>query len=748
MNLGVSEEQQALIDSFAQLFAKESNSESVRETEPGGFDPSLWASLGEVGVTPMGVAEEAGGWGAGMIELALVAEQVGRASAPAPVIESQVAARLLAGLNPQGAAAEVLNAALEGSRILTIAVRPVVGGVATMAPAGAICDAMLVLDGDRLLLATVTDADRTPVANLGDAPLADVRLADGAIELASGADAVERFETAIDEWLTLTANAMVGLGLASQAIACEYARERQAFGAPIGTFQGISHPLADAATNLDGAQLIARKAAWALAVGHPDARMWAAMAFAFAARSAEHATYTALHTHGGYGFMLEYDVQLHYRRVRGWSRVWGDAEVAYRRAAAAKYGAIGSPVAARPSLAPGEFAGMVADGLDFAWSTEADELRLEVRKFLAEHLPQELEDQIYVDGVSHNDDFARALGERHWIAPNWERPGFEPLTHEQSHVLTEELTKVDAPIIATSTSTMVASVIEKVGPQEMIDEILPKVMVGDITISLGMSEPEAGSDVATVQAKARAVDGGWVIDGSKMFTTNGHLTEYVFMLVRTDPESSRHRGLTTFLLPMDLEGVEAQAVYTVSGERTNITYYNEVFVEDRWRISEVGAGWASLMLALQDEHSAPFSPHLWRLVEATEAWAAQEGPDGWTPFADTDARQRIIKAATELEVAQLLEARASWMESIDVVPVAEGPMSKLFSTEAAVRHSEDLAGLAGPDGLRRRLDPTALQHGKIEHGMRHALGMTIYAGSSEVQRNIIAQTRCGLPRGR
>src|SRR3546814_11198994 len=97
-----------------------------------------------------------------------------------------------------------------------------------------------------------------------------------------------------------------------------------------------------------------------------------------------------------------------------------------------------------------------------------------------------------------------------------------------------------------------------------------------------------------------------------MFTTNGHLADYVFMLVRTDPESERHRGLTTFLVPLDLEGVEAQAVFTVSGERTNITYYREVFLEDRRRISEAGAGWHSLLLALQDEHSAQFSPHMAR----------------------------------------------------------------------------------------------------------------------------------------
>src|SRR3546814_11037999 len=98
------------------------------------------------------------------------------------------------------------------------------------------------------------------------------------------------------------------------------------------------------------------------------------------------------------------------------------------------------------------------------------------------------------------------------------------------------------------------------------------------------------------------------------------------MLVRTDPESERHRGLTTFLVPLDLEGVEAQAVFTVSGERTNITNYSEVFLEDRWRISQVGAGWPSLMLALQAAHSAPFSPHPPRLANRPKGWAPPPGP--------------------------------------------------------------------------------------------------------------------------
>jgi alkylation response protein AidB-like acyl-CoA dehydrogenase len=384
--------------------------------------------------------------------------------------------------------------------------------------------------------------------------------------------------------------------------------------------------------------------------------------------------------------------------------------------------------------------------MDFAWDETAENLRAEVRAFLEEHLSADLEDRMYRTGVSHDESFARAMGARNWIGPAWPREGFEVLDPFGVHVLIDELTKADAPIYLVSTSMMVARVIEAVGSEVLRADILPKVVRGEVTIALGMSEPEAGSDVAAVTTRARPAEGGWILDGQKMFTTNGHIADYVFLLARTDPGSERHRGLTTFLVPLHTEGFEAQAVFTVSGERTNITFYGDMFLEDRWRISEVGAGWSSLMLALQDEHSAAFSSHLHRLLEHVEAWATAPGPDGTAPIDREEVRDGLIRAAVDLEVSQLLEVRSTWMESCGEVPVAEGPMSKLYGTESVVRHSEALTALVGPDAVRSRLDPTAIEGGLIEHSLRYSLGMTIYGGTSEIQRNIIAQRRCGLPR--
>jgi len=339
MDFGLSAEQRELVASLAGLLAKQSPPERVREAEPGGVDEALWRALQEVGVVTMVVGEADGGWGAGLLDAALVAEEVGRVLAPAPVIEAQVAARLLARAG-SSAAAEALSQVLEHGRLVTIAVRPAQAGVATLVPAGAVCDACVVLDGDRLVLVSVDGASRRPVANMANAPLADVDLG-STVGLAAGPAAAELFEGAVDEWLVLTAAALVGMGTAAHQMVCAYARERRAFGAPIGSFQGVSHPLADDATNLDGAQLLARKAAWTLDRRGPRGRELAAMSFAFSSRAVAAASYDAVHLHGGYGFMLEHDAQLFYRRARGWARVWGDAEAAYRRAELARYGAPG-----------------------------------------------------------------------------------------------------------------------------------------------------------------------------------------------------------------------------------------------------------------------------------------------------------------------------------------------------------------------------------------------------------------------
>jgi alkylation response protein AidB-like acyl-CoA dehydrogenase len=340
VDLRPSPEQDQLVSAFAGLYAKQSTPERVRAAEPLGFDKALWDQLLEMGVVAMAVAEAAGGWGASPLDLALIAEQQGRSVAPVPNIEAQVAARLLARLGGDRAGA-ALAAAIAGERLVTLALHPVRDGRAALVPAAAVADDAVVLAGDRLLLVPLEGA-RTAVENLGALPLADVEVGASATELAAGRPALDAHEAAVDDWLALSAAALVGIGARALEIAVEYVKERKAWGVPIGSFQAISHRLADSAAAVDGARLLAYEAAWAATEQPERARELAAMAFAFAYESARDATYRSLHFHGGYGFMMEYDVQLYYRRARAWANVYAEPAAAYRRVADARYGQQGA----------------------------------------------------------------------------------------------------------------------------------------------------------------------------------------------------------------------------------------------------------------------------------------------------------------------------------------------------------------------------------------------------------------------
>lgn len=390
--------------------------------------------------------------------------------------------------------------------------------------------------------------------------------------------------------------------------------------------------------------------------------------------------------------------------------------------------------------------------MDFRLDADVEAFRDDIRAHLENVLTPEFEEGIYRSGVAHDDDFAKGLVDNGYFAPSWPPEfGGQNRGAWDDQVLKEELMRRDAPVYLSETTRMVAAIIRAVGSQAMRDRILHGAMKGEITIALGFSEPECGSDVAAASTKAvrdgSGEDADWVINGSKMFTTNGHIADYMFLLARTSPEKPKHQGLTMFLVPLDVDGFEAQAVWTLSGERTNITFFSDVRIGDEWRIGDVDAGWQVLGLSLQDEHSSGWGPHIARLLHHAEQWAQDTSAnDGGLPITKDDVRRRIARVAMEYEVSILLQHRCVWMTEDGQVPVAEGPMSKVFSTEALARASQDIVEMVGPDGMRSYFEPEAPEQGRFEHLMRFSLGTTIYAGTSEVQRTIIAQRGLGLPR--
>jgi alkylation response protein AidB-like acyl-CoA dehydrogenase len=323
VDLSLTREQRAVREAFAALFGKQATPQRVRNAERSpsvGFDGLLWRHYADIGALGIGVPSDCGGGDGGLLELALVAEEAGRRLAPIPVAETAAAARLLGRLQEK----ELLGPILSGSAIVSLATQP--GRVAQrLLVDGAVADAMLALDGDSLIYVNRPDAlPKTARRNLGGLSLATWDAPGAATVLAEGSEARALFDTAVDEVRVLRAAALVGLASEAVAIGSRYAIVREAFGQPIGMYQAVAHPFADAVTALDGAQLLVRKACWAMDSAQEDAGSLAAMAFVFAAETAYHASQHSLHVHGGYGFTDEYDIQLYYRRAKAWAAAFAD----------------------------------------------------------------------------------------------------------------------------------------------------------------------------------------------------------------------------------------------------------------------------------------------------------------------------------------------------------------------------------------------------------------------------------------
>ncbi len=233
-----------------------------------------------------------------------------------------------------------------------------------------------------------------------------------------------------------------------------------------------------------------------------------------------------------------------------------------------------------------------------------------------------------------------------------------------------------------------------------------------------------------------------------MFTTLAHEAQYVFLLCRSNLEVPKHKGMTMFLVPMDSPGIEVTPVATLGGERTNITFYSEVRVPDSCRVGEVDDGWSVMHAALVYERNGANwgEPH--HLVESVAGWATQPGADGSRPFDDPAVREVLARWSTELEVGRLLLFRSAWLSARGAMPQVEGSMAKLHITEAFVRAASELVDLLGADGLVPMGEDGTVLQGLVEHAFRHAVVTTIYGGSSEVQREIIAGRALGLPRNR
>ena len=322
LDYSLSDDHVALQNAYKQFFKTHCSIETVRAAEPSGFDKSLWERLCAMGATTMALPESCGGDGATLVDLTLVAEEIGRSLAPVPWIDHVCAARLLGRLGALDADTAGLA---NGEQLAALDARIDCVRGARLIPTGSIADHIIVRDGDQVVrLAFGTRPAK--VDNIGRLPMAwvDPAAADSRTVIAEGSDALANYQRALDEWRLLTAAALVGLVEETMTIAAEFAKTRYTLGVPISTLQAISHPLANMAITVQGGRNLARRAAWFLD-NEPDERPeLGPSAFVFMAEEAAKAATMAVHIQGGLGVSAEAAATAFLVRARGWPLAGGD----------------------------------------------------------------------------------------------------------------------------------------------------------------------------------------------------------------------------------------------------------------------------------------------------------------------------------------------------------------------------------------------------------------------------------------
>ncbi|OJZ73504.1 acyl-CoA dehydrogenase [Mycobacterium paraffinicum] len=331
LDYSLSEDHVALQAAYKQFFKTHCSIETVRAAEQSGFDKSLWERLCGMGGTTMALPESCGGDGATLVDLTLVAEEIGRSLAPVPWIDHVCTARLLGRLGALGAG---VAGVAGGEQLAALDARVADGPGPRLIPSGSIADHIVVRDGDQVVRMTFGTRP-AKVDNIGRLPMAwvDPAAADTREVVAEGPEAVAGYRLALDEWRLLTAAALVGLVEETMTIAAEFAKTRYTLGVPISTLQAISHPLANMAITVQGGRNLARRAAWFLD-NEPDERPeLAPSAFVFMAEEAARAATMAVHIQGGLGVSAEAAATAYLVRARGWPLAGGDPGATAQRVA-------------------------------------------------------------------------------------------------------------------------------------------------------------------------------------------------------------------------------------------------------------------------------------------------------------------------------------------------------------------------------------------------------------------------------
>ena len=672
--------------------------------------PSFWKEAASMGWLGLHLSEDFGGAGYGLPELVVVLQELGRALAPGPFLPTAMASTTIARTASKEQQAELLPALADGSKVgalgwtNSLELRDgTLSGDAGLILGAALADLFVLVVGEDLV---VVDRDALEVTVTGQfdatrrsarVTAKDVRIGDDRL-IAGGAS------VAIDVARALASAEAAGICQECTERATEYAKVREQFGRVIATFQAVKHHCANMLVASELATASTWDAARASENDPAQFRLAAAVAASQSIPAALKTSQLNIQVHGGIGFTWEHDGHMLLRRA--------SALVAF----------VDADEAARDTTEM-RLEGTTRElGIDLP--PEAEELRTKTRK-AAEEIAALPSDQQLVK-----------LVETGYVQPHWPKPWGREAPALEQLVIDEEFkrAKISRPSYGI-TAWNILTIIQH-GTSEQIERWVRPTLMNELVWCQLFSEPDAGSDAAAVKTKAEKVDGGFVVNGQKVWTSGAQYCHRGLATVRTNPDAAKHAGVTTMVIDMHAKGVEVRPLREASGHSMfNEVFFTDVFVPDEDVVGPVDGGWTVARATLGNERiSIGGGVGIGISLDVVSIWDTHgRAKDGM--------QTAVGHHVAEEQTLRLLNLRSAERAVAGGEPGPEGNVTKLVSAENMQRSSDLALKMAGPEVV-------ALEGvgGMISNIHIFSRAMTIAGGTSEITRNQIGERILGLPR--
>ncbi len=713
MSIAIIDHHRALADAAADLLRKRDTRSAARALleAPAETRPDVWGELASLGWLGLHVPEEYGGSGYGLEELVVVVEELGRALAPGPFVPTVLASALLVATADVVVNKTLLPGLVDGTRTAAVALDADVDvregaatGSASAVFGGGLADLLVIGTGDDIAVVDVATGgvEVTVPPNLDPTRRSARVTLDGASAtvLAGARPALVDLAR-----LILSAEA-VGIARECTARAADYAKIRQQFGRPIATFQAVKHHCANMLVATELATAAVWDAARAAAAADEQRSLAAAVAATLAGPAAYQCANLNIQVHGGIGMTWEHDAHLYLRR-------------------ATTLNALLEPDTAAVHVTDLTRAG-VRRGRSVDLPPEAEAFRTDVRAF--------------VEQVKDADQTARldALIESGYVMPHWPKPWGRQAGAVEQLVVEQEFAAAGVTRPSYGITSWVILTLIQHATDEQVARWVPSALRQDVIWCQLFSEPDAGSDAAGITTRATRVDGGWRVNGQKVWTSGAHVAGKGLATVRTNPGAPKHQGITTMVVDMKAAGVQVRPLRMTTGAAEfNEVFFNDVFVPDDDVVGPVDGGWTVARATLGNESVSigggqgvislpgdalipPFDAHPERL------------PGGAAHIGRYVARHHAMG---------LLNLRGAHRAVVGGGPGPEGNVTKLVVSELAHEAAAILAALSGPDTLFTD-GPAAITSMLVLLNRT----MSIAGGTSEIKRNQIGERILGLPR--